>query len=1012
MPPSLTFDAFRLDLENERLLCDDEVVSITPKAFAVLRCLVGRSGELVRKDEIMRAAWPDTHVGAGVLKVAILEIRRALGDDSAAPRFVETVPRLGYRFVAPRTVPRPGPGAGPARPVVGRDAVLERLGARFTRAVDGERQLVLVSGEAGIGKTTVVDAFIRRIAAEPRVRLGRGECLEHHGVGEAYLPVLDALGRLCREPGGERIADALAEHAPTWIAHLPAAVRRREIPHQDLVAATRERMLREMAEALEIVSADSPLVLVLEDLHWSDFSTLDLLAMVARRPGPARLLVVGTYRPVDAIVSEHPLRGVARELRARGLCEEIPLELLSAPEVAAYADARFPGHAFPSELSAAIHRRTDGNALFMVRLADELVAVGALAEAGGRWRLARALDDIAGIVPETLRELIEQQVARLVEDQQRALEAASLVGREFTAAAVASALEVDPERVEECCDALARRGSLIAPAELLALPDGSALAQYRFTHALYPTVLAGGIPPAKRVRLHKRLAEWIETAYGAETARVAADLARHHEEARNLPAAIEWLRRAAGGDLRRFASHEAVARLSHALELLKRFPAAEAERMLPILHDQIGRAHRAGGDFRAAAEAFAVIERWAHERGLVAWEARSALYRASVLSWTDVGASLQAAATALALGDRVEEPALQAHIRGAGAFWRLHWEGWRAEDERLVEQAVEAARASNDAELLSHSVLRLSLFQSTRLDLAASLRTVGEAIDLSREVGEAYDHLGGYSIRCGVLRFMGDCGAALACVEEGCRIAERNGHVPWVGYMSTFNASIHLDLFDFEGAVAIMRPACGRLPPGPNRFEGLSALGIALVGLERLDEAAAVLAPVDRDEGPGKHGVGRPWRLEALSALALARGDAEGALQFAEQFAAAASAAGNPSARAVAARQRAEAALAAGDAAAAVRYVEEGLAALGDADVPPFAWRLHAVAARAHAGRRRTADADAARGRARALVARIADSLAADLPIRATFLAHPLVAEVTCAKAEATRAKAKGRGSR
>jgi hypothetical protein len=697
---------------------------------------------------------------------------------------------------------------------------------------------------------------------------------------------------------------------------------------------------------------------------------------------------------VDAIVSEHPLRGVVRELRARGLCAEISLELLSAPDVAAYADARFPGHAFPSALTAAIHRRTDGNALFMVRLADELVAAGALAEDGGRWRLARPVVDIAGIVPETLRELIEQQVARLDDDQQRVLEAASLVGREFGAAAVAAALEADPERVEEWCDALARLGSLIASAGLLTLPNGAAVAQYRFTHALYPTVLAGRIPPAKRIRLHKRLAEWIEAAYGDDADRVAADLARHHEEARSFAAAIGWLRRAAQGDLRRFASHEAVARLSHALDLLAGFPPAEAERMLPILHDQIGRAHRAGGDFRAAAEAFAVIERWARERGEVAWEARAALFRASVLSWTDVGASLEAAATALALGDRVEDP-LRAHIRGAGAFWRLHWEGWRAEDERLLEAAVAAARASNDQELLSHSVLRLSLFQSTRLDLAASLRTVAEAIDLSREIGEAYDHLGGYSIRCGVLRFLGDPGAALACVEEGGRIAERNGHVPWVGYMSTFAASIRLDLFDFEGAAAIMRPACERLPPGPIRIEGLAALGIALIGLGRLDEAAAVLAPVDRDDGPGKHGVGRPWRLEALAALALARGDAEGAFRFAEQFSAAATSMDNPSARAVAARQLAEAALHAGRAADAGRHVEEGLEALRDADVPPFAWRLHALAARVHDARRRPTEAADARSRARALVMRMADAFPPDHPIRRTFLAHPLVTDVT-----------------
>jgi len=694
---------------------------------------------------------------------------------------------------------------------------------------------------------------------------------------------------------------------------------------------------------------------------------------------------------------------VVRELRARGLCEEIPLELFSPEDVAAWADVRFPGHAFPPDLAAAIQRRTDGNALFVVRLADELVTAGALVEDDGRWRLVRPVADIAGIVPETLRELIDQQLGRLDEEQQRVLEVASLVGREFPAAAVAAALEADPEAIEDRCDALARHGSFVVAAELLAPPDGSALAQYRFTHALYPAVLAGRIPPARRIRFHRRLAAWLEATYRADPARVAADVARHHEEGRSLAPAIAWLRRAADADLRRFASREAVARLEHALELAGRLLPADAETLLPVLREQIGRAHRAGGDFEAAAAAFAAIEAWARAAGAVAWEAKAALFRASVLSWSDAAASVAAAAAALALAERVDDPALRAHVEGYAAYWRLHFQGWRAEDERLAEAAVAAARRTNDRELLSHSVVRLSLFQSTRLDLAASLRTVTEALELSREIGDAYDYLGGYSVRAGVLRFMGDFGAALACIEEGCRIAVRNGHGPWIGLMSTFRAATHLDLFDFDGAAAIALDSCERLPPGPIRVEALAALGLALLGLGRVDEAAAVLeAPGSLDGGPGIHGVGRPWALEARSALALARGDADAAHALALRFADGAASSGNPSARATAARQLAEAALAAGRAADALRHVDDGLAALGEADVPPFAWRLHAVAARAHAARRRTADADAARARACTLVRRIAGSLA-DHPLRRTFLAHPLASEV----AERGRAKSR-----
>src|SRR5499425_3341888 len=195
----LSFEGYSLDLANERLLHDGDVVPLTPKAFAVLRRLVEDAGQLVKKDDLMRSVWPDTHVSDGVVRVVILEIRRALDDDSEQPRFVETVPRRGYRFVAPRTRTSRRP-AIPDTALVGRDGVIAAIDARFARACAGTRQLVLLSGEAGIGKTTVLEAFVERAAREPDVLIARGACLEHYGVAEPYLPVLEAVGRWLREP--------------------------------------------------------------------------------------------------------------------------------------------------------------------------------------------------------------------------------------------------------------------------------------------------------------------------------------------------------------------------------------------------------------------------------------------------------------------------------------------------------------------------------------------------------------------------------------------------------------------------------------------------------------------------------------------------------------------------------------------------------------------------------------------------------------------------------------------
>src|SRR5215470_17458296 len=159
----LSFDRYSLDLANEQLLHDGELVPLTPKAFAVLRRLVEDAGRLVKKDDLLGSVWRDTHVSDGVLRVIILEIRRALGDESGEPRFIETVPRRGYRFVAQRarTSRTPAVADGPGT-LVGRDGVLATLETRLARACAGQRQLVFLSGEAGIGKTSVLDAFVAR----------------------------------------------------------------------------------------------------------------------------------------------------------------------------------------------------------------------------------------------------------------------------------------------------------------------------------------------------------------------------------------------------------------------------------------------------------------------------------------------------------------------------------------------------------------------------------------------------------------------------------------------------------------------------------------------------------------------------------------------------------------------------------------------------------------------------------------------------------------------------------
>src|SRR5262245_60631905 len=184
-----------LDLEHEQLWRGDQARHLRPKSFALLRYLVAHPGRVLSKEELVQAVWPETAISDGVLTVSITEIRQALGDAARAPQYLETVPRRGYRWrgTLPTAAPLPAPGAGqPAAPLrlpIGREVKVTQLHRWLAQARRGVRQVGFVTGDAGIGKTTVVDAFVAQVAHEPGLWLVRGQCVESYGAGEAYLPV-------------------------------------------------------------------------------------------------------------------------------------------------------------------------------------------------------------------------------------------------------------------------------------------------------------------------------------------------------------------------------------------------------------------------------------------------------------------------------------------------------------------------------------------------------------------------------------------------------------------------------------------------------------------------------------------------------------------------------------------------------------------------------------------------------------------------------------------------------
>lgn len=326
------FGLFRLDVHNGCLVRGDETIHILPKDQTVLHILLRNAGNVVKKQDIMQYTWPDTTVSDDVLKACIKRIRKSLGDNYRAPRYIETVHRRGYRFICPVSTPSNtrrcrAPVAAADVPLPGRKREFKILETSLDKACGGVRQVVFVAGEAGTGKTALLEAFGGVARSRCSMIVVKGQCIEHYGEKEAYRPVLGALDRLCRSEHGPIVLDALRQCAPMWLMQMPwlVSMEEKESLRNILTGTGRKRMLRELVAVLETVAENIPVMIYLEELHWSDPATLDALNLIARRHEPARLMIVGTYRPEGLSSPGNPLETIIRELTLQGKCETMPI---------------------------------------------------------------------------------------------------------------------------------------------------------------------------------------------------------------------------------------------------------------------------------------------------------------------------------------------------------------------------------------------------------------------------------------------------------------------------------------------------------------------------------------------------------------------------------------------------------------------------------------------------------------------------------------------------------------
>jgi predicted ATPase len=547
------FESFSLDTANECLWHNGVQIALASKPFAVLRYLVENPGRLITHDELLGALWPSTYVQPQVLRTYVLELRKVLRDDARDPKIIKTIPKRGYSFVAAAKDKTDSREHSPsislrdaiATDLVGRDEEITRLQVLAQLAAGGERQLAFITGEAGIGKTSLVNS-IRQVlkTTSPDAQIACGHCVEGLSEKECYYAVMEALGQY---------------FAPTDADH-NAATRLGRLH-------TQHDRPTELCETLEEIAREKLVVLVIEDIQWAHQATVELISALARRGTPAKLLVIATYRPQDRSTTLY-LKSVKQDLLVRRLCTEIALEPLSKQSLKRLLSRRLHQEELPPELAAFIYQRSGGNPLFANAVLDHMIAEKFIVRNGAddqaTWKQIASTSTLEISVPQELARLIELEIDRLDAAEQRVLEAGSLMNIAFPVWAAAAALNENPDRVEELCNTLERRTGLIRRAGHDDLPNGTRSDFYSFAHEFYREVLYQRQTTSRRAKGHMRIAEQLQSLFAGRESTVAHEIAVQYEAAGNWERTVSTLRACARHSQERHAHQEAAHLLEHA----------------------------------------------------------------------------------------------------------------------------------------------------------------------------------------------------------------------------------------------------------------------------------------------------------------------------------------------------------------------------------------------------------------------------------------------------------------
>lgn len=476
-----------------------------------------------------------------------------------------------------QSAPAPAVAAGvnAQRSSVGREGELRTLLQLFETSRRGASLMACVTGEPGMGKTTLAEEFISEIRSRHGTAwVGRGRCSERLGGADAFLPVLEGLESLLRGDSGDQAARLMRRFAPTWYLQVAPSIGDStvEVLFKEAKSASQERMKLEIHAYLQELSRARPIVLLLDDVHWADVSTCDLLSYLGAKCQELPVLLVATYRPSTLLAAKHVFLQVQRQFQSRGSCTEVALPLLNRGEVDRYIALRYPQNCFPAALNEVICQKTEGSPLFLADMLRYLADRQILAERDGVWTLLQEPREVAREVPATVRSMIEVKIEALSEDDRRLLVAASVQGVEFDSAVLAKVLGAEPMDIEDRLQHLDSVHGLVKMAGEEEYPDRTLTVRYRFVHGFYQNALHAMLTASRRTATSLSVARAILAFGGGRERSRASGLALLLEAGRDFAQAAVYFLAASRNAARVFAYPEAASMAERGLKTLGALP--------------------------------------------------------------------------------------------------------------------------------------------------------------------------------------------------------------------------------------------------------------------------------------------------------------------------------------------------------------------------------------------------------------------------------------------------------